>query len=401
MTRYAIQSRELARELLIHRVADQPRRVAEAIRMLSYDLGRDSVGMAEQRDLAAAVQMDPGDCDRAIQDLEKRGILRVLRSAGKWWYELLPDSRLWQRREKRGVDDESIVRARTAWARIEAGMMATTTPDLPDLIERPAELARDGGFGAMIAESNREAAVANAASRYKPAPGALLAAVKQDVYGGGAQREQSPAPRPAVERFEDQGGDHGLGDSQLSRPAGPRSGFELGNSQSPESFSTAKRAADCEIPNRSASTRPGGLGNSQSEGSTRLGISQSTPPAHDVMSCHRGDPSDLMSHEDERGGAKDYDDEGADSEIVLESTFARDLYVRIERLLMPRPLESSFARLWKKRLMRNPQQVSEAVSDTECAKREGRIKKSVGGVLNASFNQACGTRPMPNNFAKR
>lgn len=183
---YQSLGRALERELLIHRVPEQARKVADAIKLLSYDLGRDAAPVDDPADLYAAVHLDRGDFERAVKLLVGLKILQVLRGGDRFWYELLPLPDEWpdmpagRKTRKKGHTGASpeyssrapswdaLEKSRDAWQRLERG--ATTEPDQRELPMplTPAQRSRDGGAAELAADRNRQAAAAREERREEP-----------------------------------------------------------------------------------------------------------------------------------------------------------------------------------------------------------------------------------------
>lgn len=166
---YVARMLGLEREMIIHRVPDQLRKLLVTVMLLSWGKGRDAAPVEDQLTLAQAAHMDTGDCSRAFAEARKMGILREVRLGGRFWLELLPDSALWversttkvdgervtKKKSKRAPSAEEIALSRSAWARLEAeGDPAQQGLAMEIPLSHPP--LADGGLGDAMAEANRE-----------------------------------------------------------------------------------------------------------------------------------------------------------------------------------------------------------------------------------------------------
>lgn len=128
-------------------ISDQPRRLGALLCELSFGLGKDGVWVRRQSDLAAALNMDAGDCTKAISKLKSFGLLHVEKREGGLWFQLTPSVL---------TCDQRSLDARAAYERLEAEQLPRKYPHLlpPSHDER-----RDADFSEKFAEANREAAV--------------------------------------------------------------------------------------------------------------------------------------------------------------------------------------------------------------------------------------------------
>jgi len=188
LSSYEQRSRQLDVDLLVFRVPDHLRRVIVGVRLLSWDRKRDAAPVGELFVLAAALQMNPGDCSRAIAEAQKMKVLRVLRLGGGWWLELLPDAAVWiersttkvqgkratAKKSRRAPSLEEVARAREAWAALEAeGDPAQAA--LPMEVKPSHPPLGDAGMGDALAaasrdEADRKARLGNSQSDGPPRP---------------------------------------------------------------------------------------------------------------------------------------------------------------------------------------------------------------------------------------
>jgi DNA-binding MarR family transcriptional regulator len=132
----------------------------------------------------------------------------------------------------------------------------------------------------------------------------------------------------------------------------------------------------------------------------RIGTAESADTAARARTRARHDhvcneePTALMTHDHERGAAdkKANANRSSTGEFFLSGEIAFELMERIEQLVAPAVLTDSYRAVWTKRICLNMTQVHEALGDAANAKREGKIKSSVGGVLNAAFLDITGEK---------
>ena len=165
--------RALSREMIIHRVPEQVRKLVDLVRVLTVDHvpARDAAPVDDPADLDAALVMDRRDRERAEKVACELKILRVVRGGGRWWYELMPLPDAWPDRRagrRTGGSGASALaptfereqEARDAWARLDRADVETAQRELP----LPMRVERDGSEeGAR----NREAAMARERERVK------------------------------------------------------------------------------------------------------------------------------------------------------------------------------------------------------------------------------------------
>jgi len=179
---YLERSRGLFRELLVHRVADQHRRVVEAVWVQSWACGAEAASISDISVLAQAAQMDIGDCSRAIGEMREMKLLRVERLGGRWWLELQANSAAWiergptrsaasgqatskQGRKSRGISkrvpsEDAIALSRRAWKSLDAdGDPAQQTLPIGAELSHPP--LGDGGLSDAMAATNRDQANAH------------------------------------------------------------------------------------------------------------------------------------------------------------------------------------------------------------------------------------------------
>lgn len=126
------------------RMSDQPRRVAILICTMSFCAGRESWWLAEQRQMAAMLEMDEGDCALALVKLEGWGVLRREACEEGLLLQILP-SRL--------TLSERAQKAARAFARHVKNQTPMRQPQLPS-----ARSWEDGGYADAMSDVDRETA---------------------------------------------------------------------------------------------------------------------------------------------------------------------------------------------------------------------------------------------------
>jgi len=184
------------------RMSDQTRRVGLMISALSLGEGADGCWLAEQRMLAAMLEMDEGDCARAVEKLTGWGLLAVEAREEGLWYQLLP-SRL-------TLSD----RAMKAAAAVSRLRTRRVNPQQLVLLPRSRSERIDGGFGEALAEADRETAARACGTR----EGGFGA--RGTTESGGRASENPvgrfPTERPPVEVSNWEIPNCELGESQLA-----------------------------------------------------------------------------------------------------------------------------------------------------------------------------------------
>ncbi|HEY3898950.1 MAG TPA: hypothetical protein VGM54_10075 [Chthoniobacter sp.] len=360
---YVRRAQALDREMIIHRVPDQVRRVLGVIRALSWDTERDAAPIRDQRTLAVAARMSEDDCSRAIAEARRMQVLRIEKFAGSYWFELLPDSAIWiersttkvlvdvegERKRKRSTEGKSrrastpeqIEECRAAWAMLlEDGDPEQRKLAIADKPTHPP--MGDGGFRDAMAETSREQADARLPKTWE-----------FPKYG-----------EPAVASLP-----KNLGISQVS--AVNASPENLGISQ------VTHAGAGARVSCHDLSTD---LSQNQT---SRVPSTQETS----VAAAADGD----------RRGASETAVAGAPKAERIEipwGSLHEDLWNDVVEVCLPGDITFKQEEDWRARILSNARLVRGAVQEVQRMKKEGKVKKAgnPGGVLNIIYLDWSGER---------
>ena len=374
-------SKALTRELIIHKVPEQARKLADLIRVLTYDHEppRDAVPVDDLADLQDALLIhDRRDFERAEQLLVKLKIIRVLRGGGRWWYEPLPLPDEWPDRpagrklrdggiSSRAPSFDAMERARDAWARLdqadsrqrELDLALTPEQKYADRQEVEAEHEAAGNRAkALQRETSRELRESALAEVGEIPPKLDCLAEVQRLLGGNSPKTAEAAGK--------------MGEIPPNRDSGGSVEREFGGN------SPVLR----EIPPESLGEIPPDY--------SRLRV-RARNHDHDI------EPTALMNH--------DHESCRAEGEALLRapvmigtaqlSPLQQDLLDRLRRDLEAYGefLTASYEHTWTKRLIDAPKAVIFAIEQGEIALKENRVECTLGGLMNACFLDATRKKP--------